>query len=93
MYTIPFPGSWWRDGACRAMGNESFFPGAGQRPREALLVCAECSVRRECAEYALEFNQHWGVWGGLTERQRFTVKRYRRDGLLHPLDPARFDER
>lgn len=72
------------------MGNEAFFPGAGQRPKEALLLCQGCVVRRECAEYALSHHQHWGVWGGLTERERFAVKRARRDGVLHPLDPERF---
>ena len=88
-YNTPGPGPWVVDGACVGVDVNVFFPGAGQRPVEALKICARCVVRVECAEYALETNQHWGVWGGLTERQRFTVKRFRRSGVLHGLDPQR----
>jgi WhiB family redox-sensing transcriptional regulator len=80
-------GEWVREGACRGVDTRLFFPNAGTRPLEALAICASCSVRVECAEYAMDTHQHWGVWGGLTERQRFTVKRFRRSGVVHPLDP------
>lgn len=89
VFNTPPPGSWRFDGACGGSSVEVFFPKAGSRPTEALSICADCSVRVECAEYALEHNQHWGVWGGLTERQRFAVKKARRLGQVHPLDPQR----
>jgi WhiB family redox-sensing transcriptional regulator len=78
----PPPGDWRFDGACVGVGPEVFYPPSGQRPVEALALCAVCSVRSECLEYAIEFNQHWGVWGGLTERQRFALKRVRRQSAL-----------
>ena len=90
VFSTPAPGPWRWEGACVGMGNEMWFPTIGQRPAEAIEVCRGCLVRRECAEYALEHNQHWGVWGGLTERQRFDVKRHRRLGVEHPLDPSLF---
>ena len=83
------PGSWVAQSRCVGVSIDVFFPKAGSRPTEALLICGRCVVRVACAEYALENNQHWGVWGGLTERQRFAVKKARREDDLHPLDPQR----
>jgi WhiB family redox-sensing transcriptional regulator len=96
-FSTPAPGRWVSEGACRESRSDDlaewvsvFFPKPGRVPDEALRLCAGCSVRVTCAEYALEHNQHWGVWGGLTERQRFAVKRSRRLGETHPLDPVNF---
>ena len=91
LFNTPPPGDWADVGACARIGVSLFFPKAGSRPSQALLICGGCVVRRDCAEYVLEQNQHWGVWGGLTERQRFAVKKARREGVVHPLDPVRFD--
>ena len=74
----PPPGEWRLEGACVGVGPSVFFPASGQRPIEALRLCSVCPVRVDCLEYALANNQHWGVWGGLTERQRFALKRERR---------------
>jgi WhiB family redox-sensing transcriptional regulator len=45
---------------------------AERRSREdrAKRVCAMCSVRRECLEYALSMREPYGIWGGLTELER-----------------------
>jgi WhiB family redox-sensing transcriptional regulator len=80
-------GDWLWEAACLGVGPQVFFPPSGQRPVEAQQLCGGCAVRLECLDYALQNNQHWGVWGGLTERQRFAVKRARRLGHRHPLDP------
>lgn len=95
-FSTPAPGVWVELGACRRAQVSPlcewvsvFFPRPGFNSTDrALELCSGCVVRRECGEYALETNQHWGVWGGLTERQRFAVKRYRRQGLVHALDPV-----
>lgn len=81
-------GEWRWEAACLDVGPSVFYPPSGQRPVEAQVLCSGCGVRVECLEYALTNNQHWGVWGGLTERQRFAVKRARRLGQKHPLDPV-----
>ena len=72
-------GDWADDAACKSMDIEIFYPKSGRRPTQALATCRECPVRSECLEYALEAHQHWGVWGGMTERQRFDEKRRRRN--------------
>lgn len=38
-------------------------------------ICEECLVRPECLEWALATNEKFGVWGGLTARERGRVRR------------------
>jgi len=38
-------------------------------------VCRSCEVRTECLEYALEHDERFGIWGGLSERERRRLKR------------------
>lgn len=71
-------GSWVLAAACRELDTSLFYPKSGKRPTKALEVCEGCPVRVDCLEYALANHQHWGVWGGMTERQRFAEKRRRR---------------
>ena len=82
---IPAPGQWAEEAACAGKPIDWFYPKSGRRPLQALALCRECPVRVDCLEYALEHHQHWGVWGGMTERQRFEEKRRRRpsEGAPH----------
>jgi WhiB family redox-sensing transcriptional regulator len=52
-----------------------FFPGHDGDSEPALRVCAGCSVRDECLDFALETRQRYGIWGGTTERQRRRMMR------------------
>ena len=66
----------WQDRAlCAQTDPEAFFPEKGGSTREAKRVCRSCEVRAECLEYALEHGERWGIWGGLSERERRRVKR------------------
>jgi WhiB family redox-sensing transcriptional regulator len=38
-------------------------------------VCRSCDVRAECLEYALEHDERFGIWGGMSERERRRLKR------------------
>lgn len=40
------------------------------REQRAKAVCEGCSVREECLDYALENNERYGIWGGLTDAER-----------------------
>jgi len=42
---------------------------------EAKKVCDRCEVRQECLQWALEAGQDHGVWGGLSEDERRSMKR------------------
>jgi WhiB family redox-sensing transcriptional regulator len=66
----------WRDyAACAQTDPDCFFPEKGGSTREAKKVCRGCFVRVECLEYALEHQERFGIWGGLSERERRALKR------------------
>jgi WhiB family transcriptional regulator, redox-sensing transcriptional regulator len=62
--------SWREDALCAETDLEIFFPEKGESTREGKSVCAECLVRAECLDYALETRQRFGIWGGCSERER-----------------------
>ena len=65
----------WKDQAlCAQTDPEAFFPEKGGSTREAKRVCGSCDVRAECLEYALEHDERFGVWGGMSERERRRLK-------------------
>ncbi len=67
----------WQDRAlCAQTDPEAFFPEKGGSTREAKKVCRACEVRAECLEYALEHDERFGIWGGLSERERRRLKRH-----------------
>lgn len=66
----------WQDRAlCAQTDPEAFFPEKGGSTREAKRVCRTCDVRTECLEYALQHDERFGIWGGLSERERRRLKR------------------
>ena len=66
----------WQDRAlCRQTDPEAFYPEKGGSTREAKKVCSCCQVRAECLDYALDHDERFGVWGGLSERERIKLKR------------------
>jgi len=54
---------------------EAFFPEKGGSTREAKKVCLSCDVRGECLDYALAHDERFGIWGGLSERERRRLKK------------------
>src|SRR5204863_4410470 len=52
-------------------------PGAGRLDREAKEVCRGCVVREDCLEYALANGEKFGIWGGMSERERRRIRRAR----------------
>src|ERR1700693_3495613 len=66
----------WQDQAlCAQTDPEAFFPEKGGSTRESKRVCRSCEVRSECLEYALENDERFGIWGGMSERERRRLKR------------------
>ncbi len=70
--------AWHKHGACRGSDPNLFFPERGESVKEAKAVCARCPVRPECLEYALANQEKFGIWGGLSERERRQLRRQRR---------------
>ena len=68
----------WHDRAnCKGANADLFFPERGASTRTAKGICRECQVRRECLEFALRSGEKFGIWGGLSERERRRVRRER----------------
>jgi len=71
---------WRQDAACRDEDPELFFPisevgpGARQTAR-AKAVCAQCPVRAQCLEYALDNGLSHGIFGGTTDTERRNLTR------------------
>jgi WhiB family transcriptional regulator, redox-sensing transcriptional regulator len=76
--------TWMLEARCLDADPEAFFPEKGGSTREAKRICAACPVRDECLDYALEHDERFGIWGGLSERERRRAKRVsvRRVGRL-----------
>jgi WhiB family redox-sensing transcriptional regulator len=53
-----------------------FYPDQGGNPKAAKKVCRRCLVAQECLEYALAHNERFGVWGGLSERERRSLAKF-----------------
>ena len=66
---------WQERALCAQTDPEAFFPEKGGSTREAKKVCVSCEVRVECLDYALENDERFGIWGGLSERERRKLKR------------------
>ena len=67
--------SWQERSLCAQTDPEAFFPEKGGSTREAKKVCVGCEVRSECLESALENDERFGIWGGLSERERRKLKK------------------
>jgi len=75
---VPLAELRWQERAlCAETDPEAFFPEKGGSTREAKRVCRSCEVRAECLEYALEHDERFGIWGGMSERERRRLKRDR----------------
>ncbi|KKD09870.1 transcriptional regulator [Streptomyces sp. WM6386] len=74
--TITPPGLDWQDEAlCAQTGGDFFFPEPGSSVREAKRICGLCPIRSACLEYALDNDERFGVWGGLSEKERLEIRR------------------
>ena len=69
------PGDWQADALCAETDPEAFFPEKGGSTRDAKRICDTCEVRQQCLEYALENDERFGIWGGLSERERRKLRK------------------
>lgn len=66
---------WQSEALCAQTDPEAFFPEKGGSTRDAKRICESCDVRAQCLEYALANDERFGIWGGLSERERRRLKR------------------
>lgn len=70
--------TWRNHAACRGVDAGIFYPTSEDEAAPAKAICAMCSVRQPCLEYALTNRERDGVWGGATEKERRRIVRQRR---------------
>jgi WhiB family redox-sensing transcriptional regulator len=69
-------GPTWREFAlCAQTDPEAFFPEKGCSTRDGKKICAKCEVMMECRAYAILHDERFGIWGGLSERERRSIRR------------------
>lgn len=66
---------WMDDARCVNADAEVFFPEKGGSTREAKRICADCPVIVDCLNHALDNEERFGIWGGLSEQERRTLRR------------------
>ena len=68
----------WQDYAnSRGADADLFFPERGASTRKAKAICNACEVKAECLDYAIVNGEKFGIWGGMSERERRRVRRQR----------------
>ncbi len=72
---FPEPMEWQERALCAQTDPEAFFPEKGGSTREAKRICSGCEVRPQCLEYALANDERFGIWGGMSERERRKQRR------------------
>jgi WhiB family transcriptional regulator, redox-sensing transcriptional regulator len=71
---------YWRSAAaCRPADPDLFFPVSSsgkalEQAAQAIAICARCRVRRECLAFAVKTHQMHGVWGGMSEQDRYRLR-------------------
>lgn len=72
--------AWKERGACKGLENDMFFPERGEGTLEQKKICSGCPVLAECREYSITNGEKFGIWGGLSERERRRLRRQRSEG-------------
>lgn len=73
-FYLPEPEPWTADAVCAQTDPEAWFPDKGGSTRAAKAICRSCPVIAECLAYALRNDERYGIYGGLSERERRRLK-------------------
>jgi len=73
--------SWQTEASCRGVDPETFFPATDEEAAAAIAICETCPVRLACLAFSLERNERYGVWGGLTEKERAKLSPAARENI------------
>lgn len=69
--------TWQDQGLCAQTDPELFYPEQGDNAEKAKSICRSCPVQLQCAQYAIDNNEEFGIWGGLAPA---TITRLRKRG-------------
>jgi WhiB family redox-sensing transcriptional regulator len=80
MPEVPAPD--WSAALCAQADPDAWHPEQGASVRDPKRICRSCPITDECGEWALATRQRWGVWGGMTERERRRELRRRSEAVM-----------
>lgn len=86
------------EAACKGGDTSLFYPGRdgevggwnrddAEKVARAKVVCDGCSVLEKCLNYAMDYEEPFGIWGGLTSRERNKLRKTWVKGL-GPVPPS-----
>lgn len=83
--------SWIDSALCAQVDPDAWHPEKGGGVSEQKRICARCEVRTDCLAYALDNDERFGIWGGLSERERKKLPRSKpcRGGCGTQVPPVR----
>jgi WhiB family redox-sensing transcriptional regulator len=67
--------NWQEDAACRGIEPEIFFPVSDEEAGPAKAICGTCTVEEHCLLFSFQNRERYGVWGGVTEKERIDMVR------------------
>jgi WhiB family redox-sensing transcriptional regulator len=67
--------NWQEQGACRGIEPEIFFPISDEEAGPAKAICSACDVVQQCLLFSFQNRERYGVWGGVTEKERIEMVR------------------
>ena len=65
----------WDRAICPQTDPDAYFPEAGLTTRALKKICMSCDIREDCLQYAIDNDERFGVWGGLSESERRKLKK------------------
>lgn len=74
---------WRLQAACRGENTDYWFStdsGVTPAVRKALDTCRGCEVQLACLQHAIDTPEYWGIWGGMTSKQRQRIRRTTKRG-------------
>lgn len=71
----PSDEDWYSQALCPETDPDAFYPEKGGSTADAKKVCRGCPVKDQCLQWALDTDESYGVWGGLSGRERRRLKR------------------
>ena len=78
-------GDWTLEALCAQTDPDVFYPVKGGSTRDAKRICQRCPVIAACSQWALDHDERYGVWGGMSEWDRRRLKH----GDAMPAKPGR----
>ena len=69
-----YPADYWDEASCTSVDREIFFPEKAQKNQvhisQVKAICVACPIRTRCLQFALDEQQQYGIWGGLSYKER-----------------------